>query len=81
MDAWNGRRRDPAVRYTEKIRGVRDVITPCEDPSTKCVWYLSDVRTAKRDALLKYLNETGIDAGLHYPTPTHELGTYRKEIE
>mmetsp|Transcript_113886 Transcript_113886/g.219166 ORF Transcript_113886/g.219166 Transcript_113886/m.219166 type:complete len:739 (+) Transcript_113886:141-2357(+) len=81
MDAWNGRRGELAAYYTEKLRGVGDLITPCEAPGTKCVWHLYVVRTAKRDALLKYLNDSGIGAGIHYPIPIHELGAYKKEME
>jgi len=62
MDAWNGRRGELAAYYTEKLRGVGDLITPREAPGTKCVWQFYVVRTAERDALLRYLNDSGIGA-------------------
>jgi len=79
MDSWNGRRAELAAYYSEKLKGVGDFVTPVIAEGVTSVWHLYVVRTAKRDELLKFLNKSGIGAGIHYPIPIHELDAYRKE--
>jgi len=79
MDSWNGRRGELAAYYSEKLKGVGDFVTPVIASGVVSVWHLYVVRTAKRDALLKFLNDSGIGAGIHYPIPIHELGAYKEE--
>ena len=45
-------------------------------PNVKHVYHLFVIRTEKRDELLKHLNDNGIGAGLHYPTPLHLQPAY-----
>jgi dTDP-4-amino-4,6-dideoxygalactose transaminase/predicted dehydrogenase len=80
MDAWNGKRREVADKYTAKLKGVGDLVTPVTPPETVPVWHQYVIRTAKRDELLKFLNDGGIGAGIHYPIPIHELGAYKDEM-
>ena len=35
------------------------------------------VRTGKRDELRKFLQECGIETGIHYPVPIHLTGAYQ----
>jgi dTDP-4-amino-4,6-dideoxygalactose transaminase len=48
------------------------VITPFEHPDAYHVYHLYVIQVAgDRDAVLSYLHEQGIGAGIHYPTPVH----------
>lgn len=80
MDQWNGNRRHRADYYSEKLKGVGDLVTPKTPPNSVPVWHQYVVRTEKREALLKFLNDAGIGAGIHYPIPIHELGAYKEEM-
>lgn len=80
MDDWNTQRRKNADLYEQKLKGVGDLVTPKTPPDTIAVWHLYVVTTEKRDALLKFLNDGGIGAGIHYPIPIHELGAYKEEM-
>lgn len=81
MDDWNAHRRWVAVTYTKKLAGVGDLVLPQIPKDCVPVWHLYVVRTEKRDALLEFLNKTGIGAGIHYPIPIHELGAYKEEMK
>jgi dTDP-4-amino-4,6-dideoxygalactose transaminase/predicted dehydrogenase len=80
MDDWNAQRRVKADYYSAKLQGVGDIVTPKTPPETTPVWHQYVLRTEKRDALLKFLNDSGIGAGIHYPIPIHELGAYKEEM-
>ncbi len=71
LDDWTDRRRRHAAAYTERLRGVGDLILPSEMPYAKHVYHLYVIQTTQRDALQKYLSEQGIGTGLHYPIPLH----------
>jgi dTDP-4-amino-4,6-dideoxygalactose transaminase len=70
---WSDRRREIAAMYSE---GLRDsgLILPCEKPGYRHVYHLYVVHTpaGQRDELLKYLNDNGVDAKLHYPIAIHQ---------
>jgi dTDP-4-amino-4,6-dideoxygalactose transaminase/predicted dehydrogenase len=80
LDDWNAQRRKVADLYAKKLQGVGDLVLPKTPAETVPVWHLYVVRTAQRDELLKFLNDTGIGAGIHYPIPIHELGAYKEEM-
>jgi dTDP-4-amino-4,6-dideoxygalactose transaminase len=80
MDEWNAQRCKTADYYSAKLQGVGDLVTPKTPPETSPVWHQYVVRTGRRDALLKFLNDGGIGAGIHYPIPIHELGAYKEEM-
>ncbi len=76
LPAWNERRREAAARYTEMLADVAGVRTPRSAEGNVDVWHLYVVRVAERDAVLRRLNESGIGAGIHYPTPLHLTRAY-----
>ncbi len=75
LDEAIARRRDVARRYREGIRhpaiGMPGV--PREDGH---VWHLFVVRSARRDALQRYLQACGIHTQIHYPVPAHRQAAY-----
>lgn len=75
LDQWNESRRTIARRYFNEI--TNDKITMQVQPE----WAVSNfhlfvVTTEKRDALMEYLKQQGIHAGLHYPVPCHLQQAY-----
>ncbi len=69
LDAWNERRCQVALRYSNGIvhPGIRvPTVTRGRD-----VAHLYVVRSAHRDALREHLAQQGIGSEVHYPTPDH----------
>jgi len=69
LEKWNQSRRDVAASYRSLLDGL-----PLEIPQVSTenhVYHLFVVRTKLRTELQAFLNEQGIDAGIHYPVPLH----------
>ncbi len=73
---WTEARRRHARRYS-RLLAETELITPSEDPLDEHVFHLYVVRSGRRDELLKYLVESGVGAGIHYPVPLHRQPAYR----
>jgi len=67
----NARRRRAATRYHDLLSAQPAVICPRAVPGNTHAWHLFVVRVPNRDGILRYLNDRGIGAGLHYPVPLH----------
>ncbi len=70
LDPWNATRRWVAARYSEFL-GDADVILPAERENVEPVYHLFVIRCEDRDVVLQQLQDKGIGAGIHYPTPIH----------
>lgn len=58
--------------YDETFQGLSPrMIVPPRSPKERCVYHLYMLLVERRDELLKYLNEKGIEAKIHYPIPLH----------
>jgi dTDP-4-amino-4,6-dideoxygalactose transaminase len=75
IDEWNDRRREIAAMYTEAFH-YTDLELPYEKPGYRHVYHLYVIETDKRDEMLKYLNDAGIDAKTHYPIAIHQQEGY-----
>jgi len=75
IDEWNDRRREIAALYT---RGLQDtgLTLPTELPGYRHVYHLYVIETDRRDEMLKYLNDAGVDAKTHYPIAIHQQDGY-----
>ncbi len=71
LSDWNAQRRSNAAHYTELLSALPQVQTPYVPDYAEPVFHLYVVRLPERDALLAYLKEQGIGAGIHYPIPCH----------
>lgn len=71
LDGWNAQRREAAARYDDLLRDVEGVSLPEIKPGNEHVWHIYAVQVADRDRVLGQLNDAGIGAGIHYPTPIH----------
>jgi dTDP-4-amino-4,6-dideoxygalactose transaminase len=76
LEAWNDARRAAAARYATLLADVPGVQVPQVVAGNEDVWHLYVVQVDERDRVLAELNEAGIGAGIHYPTPVHLTGAY-----
>jgi dTDP-4-amino-4,6-dideoxygalactose transaminase len=79
IDAWNDQRRQWAARYTAGLRDCANLALPIELPGYRHVYHLYVIETKRpeqRDALLKRLNDAGIDAKTHYSIAIHQQAGY-----
>ncbi|HAW50390.1 TPA: erythromycin biosynthesis sensory transduction protein eryC1 [bacterium] len=77
LNDWTEKRRKNAILYRKYLAEIKEVALPLEMPDTKHVYHLFVIRTPKRDELIKYLQDNGIFAGIHYPVPCHLQKAYR----
>lgn len=70
LDRWIQKRRQIVSLYSEKLRGL-PIKLPKESLYCKHVWHLYVICTKERDRLKDYLNERGINTGIHYLKPLH----------
>lgn len=71
ITAWTDRRIEIARRYDQ---GLADcgLTLPTTRPGFRHVFHLYVVETPKRDAMLKFMTDNGIDAKTHYPIAIHQ---------
>ncbi len=70
LDSMNEHRRSLARLYDERLSDL-PLTLPSELPGARHVYHLYVIRTERRDALVKFLKERGIQTGIHYPVPCH----------
>ncbi len=79
LDKWNENRRRIARKYNELLSDIEDIkLPPTETSEIKPVYHLYVIRTKYRDELKKWLEENGIECGVHYPLPIHLQPVYRR---
>jgi dTDP-3-amino-3,4,6-trideoxy-alpha-D-glucose transaminase len=76
LDAWNAKRVEHAKQYVKRLGGA-GVVTPEIPPDGEHNFHLFVVRVRNRDAVLKYLQDHGVGAGIHYPVPIHLTEAYQ----
>ena len=79
IDEYNDLRRKWAARYTAGLKGAKNFTLPYEMPGYRHVFHLYVIETKKpeqRDALLKFLNDNGVDAKTHYSIAIHKQAGY-----
>jgi len=67
LDQWTATRRHLAARYDAGLAGTADLVTPRVGAGRTHVYHLYVIRTARRDALRRYLAERGVETVLNYP--------------
>lgn len=72
---WTSCRQRLAARYNSLLADTR-VVLPMVAPAATSAWHLYVIRTPQRDALLHFLKENGVEAGIHYPVPLHLQPAY-----
>lgn len=71
LDEWNNQRRHWANQLNERLADIPELTLPQTAHDRTHVYHLYVIQTACRDALLNYLHDQGIFAGIHYPIPLH----------
>lgn len=72
---WTDQRIALAHRYDEGLKEAQAIDLPYVRPGYRHVYHLYVVETkdvSKRDAMLKFLNENGVDAKTHYSIAIHQ---------
>ena len=75
LDAWNQRCRDIANAYRHSME--KFVLVPIDQSWEVPVYHNFVIRTERRDELINYLGQAGIDTRIHYPIPIHLQGAAR----
>jgi aminotransferase EvaB len=60
-----------ARKYDEAFADVPEISVPRRSPEVVHTYHLYIVRAQRRDALLAHLQESGVEAKVHYPIPLH----------
>lgn len=79
IDEWNDLRRKWAARYNCELKNAKTFTLPHERPGYRHVYHLYVIElkdVSLRDNLLKFLNESGVDAKCHYPIAIHQQAGY-----
>jgi dTDP-4-amino-4,6-dideoxygalactose transaminase len=71
LDRDNDQRRAGADRYRELLADAPLTLPPGDPEGGRQVHHLFVVEVEGRDAVRAALNQQGIGAGIHYPTPAH----------
>lgn len=76
LDSWNKRRHEIANKYSKGIKNKKiEQIT--SDPKTISNHHLYVIKTKRRDHLMNYMAENGIQTMIHYPVNIHRQKAYR----
>jgi dTDP-4-amino-4,6-dideoxygalactose transaminase len=73
---WTEQRVANAASYSKHLNGIEQIVLPAVRPGTKHTYHLYVIRAKKRDELMKWLSERGIETTIHYPTPLPFLPAY-----
>jgi len=76
LSGWIDQRNSIAKVYDEELRGIDSLILPVTVENNYHAYHLYVVRTESRDDLAKYLNDEGIQTGVHYPIALPKLEAY-----
>jgi dTDP-4-amino-4,6-dideoxygalactose transaminase len=78
IEKWTEARRNIASLYTKTFAGlgIEQVVTPRHPEYITPSYHLYVIRVQNREGLNKYLNEKGVQTGLHYPQPLHMTKAY-----
>ena len=72
----NEQRRAVAERYCAVLADQADLVLPAERPGVRHVYHLYVVQHPQRDELAAHLQQNGVQCGIHYPTPIHQIVSF-----
>ena len=79
LDQDNYKRNIIATIYDEIACKGFDI--PKRNPKSSHVFHLYVCKTERRDKMMEFLTESGINAGIHYRLPVHLQRAYRNKIK
>jgi dTDP-4-amino-4,6-dideoxygalactose transaminase len=71
LERANLLRRQHASQYNQAFMGIDEVATPFEADYARHVYHVYAIRVQERDEVRRFLEETGVGCGVHYPIPIH----------
>jgi perosamine synthetase len=80
LDVMNQKRTENALFLTKGLSGLEWIETPAPTPRSRHVFHQYTIKVAgnRRDELLKYLSENGIETRIYYPRPVYLQPAYQK---
>jgi len=76
LDIWTAARINVADFYLKNLKDIDGITLPKREDWAKQVYHLFVIRTTKRDELKQYLQDNGIQTGIHYPISLPKLKAY-----
>jgi dTDP-4-amino-4,6-dideoxygalactose transaminase len=76
LQKWNKQRLTNALLYNQLLANVPQIITPIIRTEATHIFHLYVIRAKKRNELINYLTEKGIQTQIHYPTILPLLPAY-----
>jgi dTDP-4-amino-4,6-dideoxygalactose transaminase len=73
---WNEARREHAMTYNKLLGYIKGITLPAIKKDSSHIFHLYVIRTEKRDALMNYLKDKGVEVAIHYPTALPFLKAY-----
>lgn len=71
LSKWNKERAKKAEFYSQKLKKIRDIVTPFIAPERTHIFHQYTIRTKERNELIAYLKNQGILTMIYYPLPLH----------
>ncbi|MDI7218283.1 DegT/DnrJ/EryC1/StrS family aminotransferase [Leptospira santarosai] len=81
LDSDNERRRSIALKYDQKLSGMKSLKTPATNLNSDHVYHLYVIQVQGRDQLMSHLKSKNIFPGIHYPIPIHLQPAYAGKIK
>jgi perosamine synthetase len=80
LESWTRQRRSNAKFLNENLK---DVVIPYVAPNAIHVYHQYTIRILghSRDAFADEMNKRGVGNGVYYPTPVHELDSFRIKLD
>jgi dTDP-4-amino-4,6-dideoxygalactose transaminase len=75
---WTEKRIENANHYIKYLSNCNEIVLPKIRGNSKHTFHLFVIRAKRRDELVNYLKENGVETAIHYPTPLPLLDAYSK---
>ena len=73
---WTARRIANAALYDRHLQGIGEITPPAVRPQTKHSFHLYLIRCRRRDELMQFLKDNGVETAIHYPVALPNLPAY-----
>jgi dTDP-4-amino-4,6-dideoxygalactose transaminase len=77
LEAWNNRRAELAAIYLEELADT-GLQLPQTQPGNNNTWHQFAIRHPRRNELMPFLKERGVDSMIYYPVPLHFHAPYEQ---
>jgi dTDP-4-amino-4,6-dideoxygalactose transaminase len=74
---WTAKRQQVATWYSNHLSGIREVTIPEIRNNTEHSFHLYVIRAERREELIKFLKEKGVETAIHYPIPLPLMEAYQ----